>query len=229
MDEPLEDAKVIQDLDEGDEEDDGRDDPGQEPTQLEDRGVGQEFGALVGEPEQVSRQAGDEVENVIARLCAQDKDGDDKLGQHAPDDRVPADLAAVAGRDPQQGQHDGEAQQGDGAVAASVVGRLLGHKRPDQDDGEGDQGGQRESQFLGNHLVDSHARVVPDKVHGHGDDGDGRPEKDQAQRDGEVQQKGDQPAQVVTMEDEAGDPPANDFRTRQDSDFSGERTSCHGW
>jgi hypothetical protein len=209
-DEPLEDAIVVQNLDKRNEEDDRRDDTSQEPVQIDDTVGRQERSTLVGETEQCAGQERDEVENIVAGLCSQDKDGNDELGQHAANDRVPSDLAAISRCDVEQGKHHCQTEQRDSSVSAGVVIRLFGHKRAHENDRQGHEGSQPDAQLLGDDLIDAHTGVVPDKVHGLGDDRDGHPEEDQAERDGQIEEEGLQPAEVVgAVEDETGDPPAD--------------------
>ena len=77
--EPLENAIVIQQLHERDEEDDGGDDAGQEPAQLVHAGVGQELDTVAGETEKLAGEKGDEVEDIEADFCAEHEERDDIL------------------------------------------------------------------------------------------------------------------------------------------------------
>ncbi len=162
----------------------------------------------VREPKQVARQGGDEVEDIIPSLCAEHKQCDDELREHAANDSMPADLAAVATRCPEQEDHDSKTKEGDGAVATCVVGRFRGDEGCDEHNCNGYGCCGPEAQFLWDQLVDSDTGVVPGKVHGLGHDGNGGPEEDDAKSDGEVEEEGDQPAVVVTVQDEACYPPA---------------------
>ncbi|KFY34257.1 hypothetical protein V494_06924, partial [Pseudogymnoascus sp. VKM F-4513 (FW-928)] len=101
-DEELEGAGVVEELHEGDEEDDGGDDVEDEPLEGEGFFIGEEDGAFVGEAEERSREVGDEVEDVVSCFSAQDEDGEDELREHAYDDRVPADHLAVPRRRPEE-------------------------------------------------------------------------------------------------------------------------------
>lgn len=67
-DEELEGPKVVEQLDEGDEEDDGGDDVEEEPAEAEGVGVGEEGGTFAGEAEEGFGEVGDEVEDVILRF-----------------------------------------------------------------------------------------------------------------------------------------------------------------
>lgn len=50
--------------------------------------------------------------------------------------------------------------------------------------------------------------MIPHKVHRDRDDRDRNVEENDAQRNGEVEQERDQPSEVVSMLDQAGNPPA---------------------
>jgi hypothetical protein len=50
--------------------------------------------------------------------------------------------------------------------------------------------------------------VVPDEVHGFGDDGDGDVEEDQAEGDCQPEEEGDDPSKVRSVEGETCNPPA---------------------
>lgn len=109
-DKPLQDVAVVEELDNGDEEDDGGNHANEEPVAgldldglLVDCNVhvvelflGQEDHALLGEAEELTGQHGDKVKDVVAGLSAEHKERDDELDQHADDDRVPHDYLAVA-------------------------------------------------------------------------------------------------------------------------------------
>lgn len=208
-DEPLDEADVVQDLDERDEEDDGGHDAGQKPVKVDDARSGQERNTLVGKSEKLSGQEGDEIKDVVTSLGSEDKDGNNELSQHATDHRVPPDLATILRGSPQQGNHDGKTEERNGAVATGIVVRLLRDKGADQDDSNGTEGGQPDAEFLRNVIDGAHDGIVPSPGHGLGDDGDGNPEEDETQGDGEIEEEGFQPAEiVVAVHDETSNPPS---------------------
>ncbi|KFZ20269.1 hypothetical protein V501_00235 [Pseudogymnoascus sp. VKM F-4519 (FW-2642)] len=207
-DEELEGAEVVEQLDEGDEEDDGGDDVQDEPAQRQCVCVGEEFSSLACEAEQGLGEVGDEVEDVVSGLGAQDEDGEDELREHADDDGVPFDELAVLGGRPEEEDEDREAEAGDGAVGARVVLGLLAHHGADEDDGHGAQGAEGEAEAGGDHVDDALDDVPPEE--GDGDHGvaGGDVEGYEADHDEEPEEEGDQPAVVVAVEDEACDPPS---------------------
>ncbi|TKW55004.1 hypothetical protein CTA1_13402 [Colletotrichum tanaceti] len=208
LDEPLQEAAVVEQLDEGDEEDDGRDDGDEEPGAGGHLVVRQEREALPGEAQQGAGHLGDEGEDVVADARLEDEDGDDELGQHAADDGVPGDLAPVARRGGQQGDHEEQAEQGDGAAGPRVLARVVGDHGADEEDADGQQGGQRLVQPRGRQVVDPGHGVAPDEAQRHHDGRGRQPEGDDPDGDGEVDQERLQPAEPVALEDEADDPPA---------------------
>lgn len=220
-------SPVVEQLDEGDEEDDGRNDTREEPWQARDRVIGEEDDAVVGEMQQLCgrmlaatrqlitamrsftlRKVRDEGENVIASSGAKHEEGDYELDQHAHYDSVPLDRFPVLGRGPENEQEHDQAEQTHGAVGARVVRRLLAGKRTSDDDSDGQERTGWDSQPLGDERGKAHACVVPNKVHGLGDDGDGCVEEEQAQGDGEPQQERDDPVLVMAVQHQTRDPPA---------------------
>ena len=126
--EPLEDTPVVQELDEGHEEDDGRNDASEEPTQLGNTRVRQENDTVVGEPKEQASKLRDKVEDVISGLGAQDEESNDELEQHTDDDSVPHNLAAVAGSGPETEDEDCQTKQRNSTVGAGVVLALLAYE-----------------------------------------------------------------------------------------------------
>lgn len=78
-DEPLQNARVVQERDQRDEEDDGRDDTSEEPWKVGNGIVGQEGNTLRCKAEQSSGHFGNESEDVVSDLGAQHEDGNDEL------------------------------------------------------------------------------------------------------------------------------------------------------
>lgn len=52
--------------------------------------------------------------------------------------------------------------------------------------------------------------MIPDKAHRSRDNRDRDVEEDYAERNGEVQEKRDQPPEIIAMQDEASNPPARE-------------------
>jgi hypothetical protein len=83
-DEPLDSAPVVEELDKGDEEDDGRNDTGQEPMQRKNTLGRQERDTSVGEAKQITGQFGDESEDVTARLVSCESDREEEAKTYYP-------------------------------------------------------------------------------------------------------------------------------------------------
>ncbi|KAH6603754.1 hypothetical protein Trco_007200 [Trichoderma cornu-damae] len=222
LDEPLDEADVVEDLDEGDEEDDGGDDAEEEVGQGGDLGGGEEGDALVGEAEQVAGAVGDELEDVVADAGAEDEEADDVLAQHAADDGAPVDLAAVPAGGPEDGDDDEHAEEADGAVLARVVGALLGDEGADQDGGDRDEGAGGGAQPRGDAVVDDQRRVGPNPLDGVGQEAHGHVEEEEADGDGQPQQEGDDPVLVVAVQDQRRDPPAGEEQEDDEVDGGAE-------
>jgi hypothetical protein len=90
-DEPLDETPVVQELDERHEEDDGRDDTGEEPRQLGNVLVREEYNTVVGESKEETSKLRDEVEDVETHTRPEDEKGNNELDQHSNDDGVPVD------------------------------------------------------------------------------------------------------------------------------------------
>lgn len=206
---PLEHANVVEQLDDGHEEHDGRDHADDEPGAVVGGVVGdEEVDALHGEAEEAAREHGDEVEDVVAGLGAEHEERDDELHQHSDDDGVPDNEAVIARRQPEREEEDDEPKEADGPVGARVVGRFIGDERTDQDNTDGKEGGAGNAKTLGDEGHKPPGCLVPEPVDWASDDGDGHVEEDKPQRDGEVEEEGNQPAEIMSVEDEAGNPPS---------------------
>ena len=80
-DEPLDDTPVVKHLHEGDEEDDSGNDAGDKPRVVGNVLVGQEDDTVAGETEQLTRQCGDEGEDVVANARSENEECDDELDE----------------------------------------------------------------------------------------------------------------------------------------------------
>lgn len=210
---PLENTGVVEKLDKRHEEDDGRDDSHQEPAVTRRESVlHQEVNTLSGEFQQLSGQRGDEVEDVVSGLGPQYEERDDELHQHAHDDGVPDDLLAVPRGGPEDGQEHHQSEETDGPVLSAVVLGLLRGERTDDDDRHGHKRGAGDAKLLGNEGDKSRGGLIPDPTRRPHDNRNGHIEEDDAQRDGQIQQEGDQPPQVIPMEDETCNPPSRSAR-----------------
>lgn len=239
-DEPLEDAPVVEDLDNGHEKDDGGQDTSEEPVKL-CNGIGsQECNTSVGKTKKITSHLGDESEdvtgekkrlagllviscgrrggkeNVQSSLGTQDEEGNDELNQHADNDGVPLDPRTITRSDVEDTDKDKKTEQADGTVGAGVVGALLGSKGTDDDDGNAKGSTSNDSQLLGDQVLDAHTRVVPDEVHWLGNDGDGDVEEDDAEGDGEPEEERLDPVHVMTMQDQTDDPPGGEEEEEED-------------
>jgi hypothetical protein len=220
-DEPLQNARVVEQRDEGDEEDDGRDDAGEEPGHRGDGIVKQESHTLVGESEQRASQERDKGKDIVAYLRAQDKDGYDELRQHTANDGVPRDLGPVHRGGVKSDKHDNKSKDGYGAGSARVLTGLLGDEAANQEDNDGDGGGERLVEFLRGQLVGLESGTVVDEADGSPEEGHWHPEGEHAQRNGEPEQEWDQPSQTFGHAkdgdaDYTHDPPAI-FRRKKTS------------
>lgn len=179
---------------------------------------------MVSKPKQVASQARDEIENVISRLGSEHKDCNDKLSQHATDDGVPSDLAAVSRSCVEHGQHDHQPEQRDGPVGTGIVFRFFRDERSDQDDRNRHECSQWEARFRRKQLVDAYTAVIPHEMHWLRHDRDGSPEKDDAKRYGQVKEERDQPSQIIAVENQARNPPSVPRSEHNDEGGRGRRT-----
>lgn len=166
-DEPLDEADVVAERHESDEEDDGRNNAGEEPGKVGDGVVRQEHHTLVGEPQERAREERDEVENVVAGLGSQDENSDDKLAEHAADNRMPGDHPPVSRSQGHKRDHDYQSEKCLRATGASVLAVLRRNHGSDQEYCDGDDSGERLVEFTGDHLVDPEAGMFPDEFHRH--------------------------------------------------------------
>lgn len=210
LDKPLDEANVIQDLHEGDEEDDGGDDAKEEPRKRGHLSGCQKGHTLVSEAEQVAGTVSNELEDVVTDTGSQDKETNDVLAQHAADDGSPVDVLAVVACGPEAKEDDEHAKQADGTVGARVVRALLGGEGADNDGSKGHTGTERGAQLGRNAVIDDQRSVLPYPLDGIGDVARGHVEEEQANGDGQPQQKGDFPVLVVAMQDQRRNPPAGE-------------------
>lgn len=226
-DEPLDEADVVQELHERDEEDDGGQDRDQEPVDRFRNGIrGQESSTLVGKAKQLTSEGGDEVEDVtVQRLDlhawggengesllsgrgAQDEKGNDELHQHADNDRVPDNALPVSRSGPQSEDEDNQTEDADCTVGPGIVAALGAGKSANEEDSDDQQGSSRGPQLLGDERSKADPRVVPHEVHGLGDNGNRDMEEDDPKRDAQIEQERNDPVLVMAVQDQACDPPS---------------------
>lgn len=222
LDEPLDEANVVQDLHQGDEEDDGGDDAKEEPGERGHVGGGQKGNTIVSEAKQVSGTISNELEDVVTNAGSQDKETNDVLAQHTTNDGSPVDVLAGIAGDPEAKEDDEHAKQADGTVGARVVGALLGAERASKDGSEGYSSTGGSAQLLGDAVIDDESRALPHPLDGVGDVAHGHMEEEQTDRDGQPQQEGDDPVLVVAMQDQRRNPPAGEEQEDEDVDKGAE-------
>ncbi|CRK38233.1 hypothetical protein BN1708_007695, partial [Verticillium longisporum] len=195
-DEPLQEPDVVEDLDNGDEEDDGR------------QNVDDEVAELVHLVE-ITGSISDELEDVVAGAGSQDEEGDDELRKHATDDGAPVDHLAVARGTPESEDGESQTKQRHGTVLAVVVGKLLRSHRSDKHGGHGD-GTSSGSTSLGREsIVNTDSALRPGPDDGAGQVRAADVEEEEAHGDGKPHQEGDAPVHVVAVQNEACNPPAS--------------------
>lgn len=174
-DEPLDEAPVVKDLDDRDEEDDGRDDTSEEPRQAGNILVGQEDDTGVGGLEKVDSAVGDEAEDVETDACSEHEKRNDELDQVADNDSLPDNLPPVPRGSPETERENCHTKEGDTTVGAVVVRVFRRCERSDKDDSDNKSSAQWDAQLLRNHVVYSATSCVPCRVHWLGEDRDGNP------------------------------------------------------
>lgn len=199
LDEPLEEANVVQDLDQGDEEDDGRDDTEEEHGQLRNVGVGQEGDTILGKAQEILGARGDESEDVVTDARSEHKETDDVLRKHTSNDGSPIDALAILARQPQDEEEDGKTEQADGAVLTGIVLDLLRDERADENDSNGQGCASERSELFRDAVIDDKRRVLPDPADRARDISDGDVEEEQTQRDGEPEEEGNDPVLVIAV------------------------------
>lgn len=210
LDEPLEEADVVEDLDQGNEEDDGGDDAEEEHGQLRNVGVGQEGDTILGESQKVLGASGDESENIVTNASSEHKQTDNVLRKHTSNDSSPIDALAILARQPQDEEEDGKTEQADGAVLAGVVLDLLRDKGADENDGNGKGCASEGSELFWDPVVDDKGGMLPDPANWARDISDGDVEEEQTQRDGEPEEEGNDPVLVIAVKDQRRDPPTGE-------------------
>lgn len=130
-------------------------------------------------------------------------------------------LAALAG-DPEAKEDDNHAEQADGTVRTSVVGALLGDKGTNQDGGNGNKSTGGGAQPGGDALVDDQGRASPNPLDGTGHIARGHMEEEEADGDGQPQQKGNLPVLVIAVQDQRGNPPAGEEEEDDEVDNGAE-------
>lgn len=149
---PLQPAPVVEELNEGDEEDDRGNDAEEEVVELEEVGTQEESSSFGSEAEERGGEEGDKVEDIITSLCAENEKGEDVLCEHAYNDGLPFDRLAVVGSSPETEDEDYETEQADSAVCSGVVGRLVACKSSNQEHGNGSCSSEWQSQLLWDHV-----------------------------------------------------------------------------
>lgn len=201
-DEPLDETDKVQDLDEGDEEDDGGDDAEEEVCGSSDIRIGEESNTRSGKTEKISSTVTDEAEDVVSNTSSQDKETNDVLSQHAADNSAPVDSLAIATGGPEDEDEDGHTAKTDSTVLASVVGGFLRDKRSDEDSSNSNTGTNKSAELGGDHVVDDDSGPGPDELDGIGDVATGDMPEEQTKSNGEPDKEGNNPVLVVVMQDE---------------------------
>lgn len=104
--------------------------------------------------------------------------------------------------------HDDKSKKRLESTESCVIARLSRYQGADKKDGDGSDGGEWPVEEFGNHLVTPEDGMVPYDLGWSHDIFDGNPEEDDAQRNGEVNQEGDQPILGVPKLNKAKNPPA---------------------
>lgn len=209
-DEPLKEANVVQDLDEGDEEDDGGNDTEEEARSAGNVGVGQEDDTIASESKEITGAVSDELEDVVSDTGTQDEEANDVLGKHAANDRAPVDTRTRSAGGPEAEADEEDTEETDGTVLTGVVRSLLRDEGTDEHRTNSDRSTSRSAQLRRDHVVDGHTAARPNPLDGVGDVTAGNVEEDQAQHDGEPQQEGNDPVLGVAVQDQRRDPPASE-------------------
>lgn len=191
-DSPLEPSPVVEELDKGNEEDDGGNDTEEEVVEFEKVGAEQESGTLGSECKQGCSEESDEVEDIVSSLGSQDKESENVLGEHTNDDGLPLDGLAVVGGHVETKDEDDKTEQTDSAVGSGVIGGLVAGESTDDEHSNGSSSSQWQSQLLGDHLVGIVDQLHPQPgdwlgdilgrdVQGNQTNGDSQPEEERDQ------------------------------------------------
>lgn len=162
LDEPLQETNVVEDLNQGDEEDDGRNDTEKEPRDLRGFLVGEESNTFMSKAQKITSTVSNKFEDVVTNAGSQDEKADDVLRQHADDDGLPVDAAAVCAGEPEDENHDQHTKQTDSSVRTIVVGDFLGSEAAHNDDSQSSSATKRDPKFRGDHIDDDNDGAIPD-------------------------------------------------------------------
>lgn len=208
--EPLDESQVVAELDKGDEEDDGRNDTGEEPGKVGNRVISQENDTGIRETEQSASHLGNEAEDIITGLGLEHEDGDDELGEHATNNRVPGNLPPVARGAGKDGDHDDETEEGDGAHGARVLADFFRNHTAEEENTDCAKGGKGLMKLLRDQSIAPMDRVLPYHPGGTHDDAGRQVAKDDAQADGDIDEGRLQPSEMVmsVIEKWTVDPPS---------------------
>jgi hypothetical protein len=209
-DEPLKEANVVENLDQGDEEDDGRNDTEEEPRDLRGFLAGQESHTILSEPKQVASALSNEAEDVVTDRGTQDEEANDVLGKHATNDSAPVDTGTAAAGAPESEQNDENAEEADGTVLASVFSSFLGGESANEDNSDGTSSSGDSAQLRRYQVVDDKGSVLPHPLDRVRDVTAGDVEEDEAERDGEPQEEGHDPILVIAVKNQRRHPPASE-------------------
>ena len=225
LDEPLDEADVVENLDEGDEEDDGGDDSEEEHSEVGRGLAGDERDTIPGVAEQVTGSVGDPLENVVSNTSSEDEQADDVLGEHSSDDGTEVDVGTVTTGGPESEQDDEEAEQTDGSVGARVVRGFLRDERADEKraDGYGSSGG--DSKTFRDTVVDGDGGLLPGPLDGAGDIVGRDVECDETDGDRQPEEERHDPVLVLAVEDDGCDPPAGEKES--DNEVNDRTTMSH--
>jgi hypothetical protein len=215
----LDETDVVENLHEGDEEDDGGDDAEEEVARVGDVFAGQECNTSLGEAEKISGAVGDEAEDVVSNACSKNKETDNVLREHTADDSAPVDSLTVLASNPEEEEEDDHAEKTNSAVLTGIISDLLRNKSADENSSYSDGSASESAQVRRDELVDPDSGVKPDLLDGVGDMAAGNVEEEQTEGDGEPHEERDNPVLVVAVQHERCDPPACEEAEEDEVDY----------
>ena len=141
-------------------------------------------------------------------LRAQDKKCQNKLRKHPHNNSLPIDCLTIAGCSIEGTYEDEQTEKGDSTICPSIIGGFRTGKSTSNDDSNSSSGTERKSGLLWDQLDRFVDGIDPDEDNRLGDVFSRDVQGDEANSESKPDKEGDEPAKVLAMENETGDPPS---------------------
>lgn len=217
--EPLHNSNVVENVDKGNEEDNGGNDVEEEHSEVGDGWVGDEGRTVLGERQQLAGEERDKVKDIVTSTGSQDKQSHNELHKHSSNDSMPVNLGSVVGGEPETKDSNNTAKEGDGALrTGSAALDLRGGKGSDQNDGQGTSSSGEQTESFRNELDNLDNSALPNPVGPDEEVLGGEVKGNQTSHDEHPEEGRNKPLGSVSFLGDNGNPPGGEEQAPEDVD-----------